>query len=604
LDSYKQLSSVLSGSEEPGSPATGVDRRSEHPGFTFCGFRLETDGTLLRGSVPVHLPPKELAALRVLLAHAGQIVTPLQLRQALWGGVHVSADSVPKCVSALRACLEPEECIQTVYKRGYRFSADVHRNGGAPKETLPRLAILPFTTEWGVPEHLGSAIAEETMARFSSARPAMVAVLAQDSVFTLARCDLTAQQVGEKLHTDMVLTGTLRSLPAHFRLRAEMIRVVDGTQIWVEDVLVERSRISGLEAELFSRLVFRLNSGGLSISAAAEPEAENSSQQREAHEIYQRAHHEWQTLQRHRMQDGLQHLLRATELDPSLIGARVDLVNLCVAQTFYGFMSPAVASEIVRRTTNAIPDVAVQAETILPALGWVSFHVDHDLPAAIRSFSLSAHLPHDPWITRTRTMFALSRHRFGEAIEVLQAAIRIDPYAPWLHARLAWALHLAGEADASMEQVRKTLTLFPEHGGANLYGSLILAFNGEAAQGTVLAHDLAQRLPYFDLATAVHAYALACSERKDEAHTILERLQWLSRERFVLGSFTPSVWVALGDYASALSSLQSAAETRCPWFFQMLADPRLKPISGMPEFEQMRAILTGMEAEAAGNAAH
>ena len=155
-----------------------------------------------------------------------------------------------------------------------------------------------------------------------------------------------------------------------------------------------------------------------------------------------------------------------------------------------------------------------------------------------------------------------------------------------------------------MEQVRKTLTLFPEHGGANLYGSLILAFNGEAAQGTVLAHDLAQRLPYFDLATAVHAYALACSERKDEAHTILERLQWLSRERFVLGSFTPSVWVALGDYASALSSLQSAAETRCPWFFQMLADPRLKPISGMPEFEQMRAILTGMEAEAAGNAAH
>jgi hypothetical protein len=66
----------------------------------------------------------------------------------------------------------------------------------------------------------------------------------------------------------------------------------------------------------------------------------NGNEHREAYEIFQRAHHEWQTLERHRMQDGLQHLLRATELDPSLVAARVDLVNLCVAQASYGFMSP------------------------------------------------------------------------------------------------------------------------------------------------------------------------------------------------------------------------------------------------------------------------
>jgi len=40
---------------------------SETSGFSFAGFHLETDGTLLRGKTPVHLPPKELAALRLLL---------------------------------------------------------------------------------------------------------------------------------------------------------------------------------------------------------------------------------------------------------------------------------------------------------------------------------------------------------------------------------------------------------------------------------------------------------------------------------------------------------------------------------------------------------
>src|SRR6266702_3170318 len=89
--------------------------------FTFGSFRLERDGTLFHGDETIHLPPKELAALRLLLSHAGEVVTRIQLKQTLWGDVHVTPDSVPRCLSSLRARLESERCIQTVYKRGYRF---------------------------------------------------------------------------------------------------------------------------------------------------------------------------------------------------------------------------------------------------------------------------------------------------------------------------------------------------------------------------------------------------------------------------------------------------------------------------------------------------
>jgi tetratricopeptide (TPR) repeat protein len=262
-------------------------------------------------------------------------------------------------------------------------------------------------------------------------------------------------------------------------------------------------------------------------------------------------------------------------------------------------MSPAVSANYVRRTAASIPGLGLHAAAILPALGWVEFHVDHNLPAALNAFAQSAHLPHDPWITRVRSMFALSRHRFDEAIEMLRAAIRIDPYSLWLHARLAWALHLAGEAAASVDCIRKAIALFPGHAGAAMYGAIIVAYNGEAAEATVLAEGLAHQTPYFDLATAVHAYALACGGRKDEARLLVERLQWLSRERFVLSSFTPAVYVALGDLDAALAELRIGAEAHCPWFFQMLADPRLNPLVGRPEFEQMRAVLTEMEEGAA-----
>jgi DNA-binding winged helix-turn-helix (wHTH) protein len=602
-------------------------REGEELAYSFCGFRLETDGTLRRGETIVHLPPKELAALKLLLSSAGQIVTHLQLKQELWGDVHVTADSILKCLSSLRARLEPESCIQTVYKRGYRFTARVSRSLDLPSGTLPRLAILPFATEYSVPEHLGHALAEETMARLSNLRNPILSVLARDSVLTLARRELTAHQVGQALKADLVLTGTLRTYSSQFRLRAEMIRVEDGVQLWVEDLLVDQNRLTGLESELVERLAFRMASGtngdrsstfgsstatpvGSSpsprtnpqqVSAVAAPETDSETRdlKREAYDTYLRGHHEWQTLHRHRMQDGLQHLLRAIELDHTLIAAKVDLAHLCVTQALNGYMPPAVSAGHVHRIEESISGSSYQALDLLPALGWINFHFDHNLPAALQAFSFSAHLPHDPWITRERSMFTLSRHRFSEAIALLSAAIETDPYSPWLQSRLAWALHLSGQAAESVAQIENAINTFGEHEFTSFYGALILAYNGDSTRSIQLAHDLVQTLPFLDLATAAHAYALACAGRKDDARTILERLQWLSRERYLLSSFNAAIYVALGDLDGAIEQLRSANEARCPWFFQMLADPRLKPLHSDPEFKQMRAILTAMEADAA-----
>ena len=605
---------ALSDCGDAGFTAGSAERGSTEQAIRFGGFLLTADGTLFRGETIIHLPPMELAALRLLVAHAGEIVSPQQLKQALWGDVHVTPDSVLKCVSSLRARLKPEECIQTVYKRGYRLTAEVQTEDAGAARALPRLALLPFATGYTVAEHLGPAVAEEAIARLSNERPARVSVLARDSVFTLARRGLTAQEVGQTLKADLVLAGCLSALPASYRLRVEMIRVEEGTQIWVEDILVARNQIAGLESELVTRLASRFgaekapgdvdplhadwlaggSATGLSMAASVEEPARP--QAREAYEIFQRARYEWQTLERHRMQDGLQHLWRATELDPSLISAKIDLAHLCVTQTFYGFMAPSVAAELIYRTADSIPDYPHQAEAMLPVRGWVDFHVGHNLSAALWAFSLSADLGHDPWITRVRAMFLLSRHRFEEAISLLRGALGEDPYSPWLHNRLAWALHLDGQASQSVAQMEKGMNLFPEHEGTSLYGSIILAFNGEGERAVKLAEGLALRLPYFDLATAVHAYALACAGRAEESRAILERLQWLSRERFVLKSFTPAAYVALGDPETALTELRAAGEDRCPWFFQMLADPRLELLRSRPEFQEMRAVLTRMEA--------
>lgn len=574
--------------------------------FVFGNLRLEADGTLTRGNEIIHLPPKELAALKLLLAYAGQIVTHQQLKKALWGDVHVTDDSVPKCMSSLRELLTPDDCIQTVYKRGYRLSAEVREREFESPEERPRLVIMPFAVDVNVPVYLGSAIAEEAIALITGDQFAPVHVLARDSAFSLSARGMTAHQVGEALQADLVLTGTLRSLPSHFRLRAEMIRVADGTQIWVEDMLVSQARATGLESELANRLFVRLSTHDWSAGkrSGSDTGTATPAARREAYELFLRGHQEWQTLQRHRMQDGIQHLARAIELDPSLYTAHIDLANACVVQTFSGFVSPLQTAKQVQQAADAIPATAEGAEAILPPLGWIRFHVNHDLPGALRAFATSAHLPHETSITRLRSAFALSRRRYLEAIELISDALHIDPYSPWLNARLAWAYHLSGEASKSVAQAKHALELFPEHESSNTYGAIILAFNGEANRAITVAENMVRRSPYFDPGTAVYAYALAQGGRTEEARSLLERLQWLSRERFVLSSFTPAVSLVLGDPDGAIADLQGAAEARCPWFFQMLADPRLEPLHTHPEFSRMLKILERMENAAARKADH
>jgi DNA-binding winged helix-turn-helix (wHTH) protein/tetratricopeptide (TPR) repeat protein len=576
--------------------STAALKENREPEYSFGNFRLWPDGTLYRDQTQIHLPPKELAALRFLLRHAGEVVTPAQLKEALWGEVHVTSDSVPRCLSSLRNLLEPDESIQTIYKRGYRLSGPVRRHD-AEKRKPVRLAIMPFSPGHNVPEHLGAAVAEEITTRLTESGSPGVSVLARDSVFTLAGRGLTAAQVGEALQADLVLAGTLMAMPTQYRMRVEMIRVKEETQIWVEDALAAHGNLLELEAHIVQRLIVRL--GGERNDSKHKPDPEPP--RTDAYELFLRGHQEWQTYERHRMQEATEHLTLATELDPSLVSAQIDLADVSLAQELYGYLAPEEAARQIRRIADSISEAGREAPALLPVLGWVKFHADRDFAGALELFYASAQLPHGGLITRVRTMFALSRHRFDEALEWLQSAQLLDPYAPWVHVMRAWTLHLARRRGKSVEAIEKALSMFPDHDCTQAFGALILAFNGRADQAVKLAADLVRRAPHFDIASAAHAYALACSGQRNEAQEILERLQWLSRERFVLRSFTAAAFAALGATDEAVGELQAADATRCPWFYQQLADPRLEPLRGYREFEQMKASLVEMESSVAEN---
>jgi hypothetical protein len=221
--------------------------------------------------------------------------------------------------------------------------------------------------------------------------------------------------------------------------------------------------------------------------------------------------------------------------------------------------------------------------------------MEHNLGFALQMINGVGPSGHGSWNKTLRVMLALSRFRFEEAHHLLVEALRDDPPVALSSGPIGMGSSFGRKSAGEPDLAENSLAMFPGDERVELCAALTLAFNDDPNRAAGLAHSVALRQPQLDIAAAIEAYALARGRRHSEAKAILERLQWLGRERYVLRAFTAGAYAALGDVDGAIAELQAAEEAHCPWFFQTLADPRLRPLAGNSEFERMRGRLERME---------
>ncbi len=617
--------------------------------YSFGACCLRQDGTLYVCKRRVPITPKEQKVLEVLLEHAGQIVSKEELQRRVWEGLHVSEGSLPRLITSLRAHLDCPDAIQTHYKRGYRFAIHVLRaqesgpksTGEAndtrssdgsfetvnsveqgdlgffsrPSSTLTKLAVVPFVPGEGVPPAFGPGLAEDTLLHLGRQGRNDFRLIARDSTFTLAARSKSAQEIGQLLQADLVLAGLITALPAHFRLRIELIRVADTVQLWFEDFLIHRDSLQDAGGRLARRVLarfrntfFRSNlSNEFPLDRITQPENRTDKRDGEAYAAYLLGSTQLDTVRRHYMQDGVLNLERSVELEPDLLAPRVRLVHGYLTQANYGFMLGAHAAELARIQAKIILARSAQCPSVTAALAWIHLYHERDPQAAAAAMEL---LP--PGRFDARTVFYRARYAFGransdEAIRLLSDSAQIDPYSEQNQLQLAWMLHLAGDQAAAVEQAQRLLMDFPQRPGALAFGSMILA----AAQGTALdargsftatamqaAEHLVQIAPSIDLGNATLAYAQARSGNLRAAEAQLNHQHWLSRERFVMTTFHAPALVELKNFDAAIDILEVADRQRCPWLLEILADPRLKTLHREPRFQRLqRAVQFGYSGE-------
>lgn len=129
--------------------------------YQFGQFRLEpAEHLLTRDSHPVALTPKTFELLTYLVTNRGRLISKEQLMQAVWPDSFVEDANLTVSISALRKALgerrgEPQ-FIDTVPKKGYRFTADV-TEGVLPEDRFRDLRTELFVDPSSTPHAPGAA---------------------------------------------------------------------------------------------------------------------------------------------------------------------------------------------------------------------------------------------------------------------------------------------------------------------------------------------------------------------------------------------------------------------------------------------------------------
>lgn len=98
--------------------------------YEFGSYRLVVDNGLFHAGKMVHLPPKELGVLTLLVSRQGNVVPKQEIFDIVWAGdTQVSDESLTRVIYVLRKLFEKQglKYVETLHRRGYRFAAPVQR---------------------------------------------------------------------------------------------------------------------------------------------------------------------------------------------------------------------------------------------------------------------------------------------------------------------------------------------------------------------------------------------------------------------------------------------------------------------------------------------
>ena len=563
--------------------------------YEFGGFRLEPAERLLtRAGKPVALTPKIFDTLQVLVENAGRLITKNEFMERVWRDAFVEEATLAQSISQLRKAMGDSHAIETVPKKGYRFTLKVDaiepHAVAVGREPIRSIAVLPFQplAQNDRDESLEMGMADTLITRLSGIRKLLVRPIS--SVRKYAELKIDALAAGRELDVETVLEGSLQRQANKVRVTARLMRVSDGTSLWAGIFEQEMTDLFALQDVISIQLTQALS---LELSNAEQMLlVKHHTQSPSAYQLYLKGRYYWWKNAPAEYNKSQAYFHRAVEEDPSYA------LGYCGLNSFYGYgaawgkMPPEEGwpkAEWAVKKALDIDDQLAEAHVDMAALKMVRYL---DWAGAESESKRAVEL--SPGFDESHYAYSfllVVLGRFQEAAKEAQRALEFNPFSVRISQHLGYVFYCSRQFDLAIRQYSRTMELDADD--VSLHQALGDAYeqHGDyrrAVEAWTKAMLLNQETELIDLLGRGEAREAVERGLQSVAAKKLERLQ-SDRQN---GAYVPEMkftreHLRAGNREAAMRSLIAAVDERNVYALMIATDPFYDPLYSDGRFSEL-----------------
>jgi len=461
-------------------------------------------------------------------------------------------------------------------------SSGPSNSGAAPAANKKSIAVLPFLNLSADKndEYLSDGMTEELLNALTKVKQLHVPGRSSSFAFKDKTEEGIFRKVGEQLHVNAVLEGSVRKAGDRLRITAQLVNVADGFHLWSETYDRDMKDILAVQSDVARRVVeaLQVQLGVDDERALAKKPTENP----EAHRLYLLGRYHFEKFTRAGWNNAIQYYEQALQVDPNFALAYCGLADTygwAGGQIMAGKEAWAKEMELAQKALALDPNLA---ETHL-SMGTALFSV-LDPYASEKELDRAVELNPNLSLIYDQYGWTFSEMgRFNEAIAAEKKALELDPLSTFLNTDLAFFLYWARRYEEATEQIRKTLELDPNNAFAHSILGWCLLGKGSKAEAR-LEFQKATTLDDLPWYVSSLGYACAVSSDRAKAEQILHDLEELAKHRYVSPANRAAVYLGLGENDKALDWLEKAYEDRDPIFWWINGDHLYDSVRNEPRF--------------------
>ena len=466
----------------------------------------------------------------------------------------------------------------------------------SPSRPINSVAILPFVNDSKDPnaEYLSDGLTESIINSLSQLPN--LKVMSRNAAFRFKGSNVDPLEAGRDLNVGAVLTGRLVKLDDRLVIRAELIRVQDGSQLWGAEYTSSLVDIFSVQDEVSKKI-----SQSLRLRLSGEDEeklAKRYTKDAEAYQLYLKGRYFWNKRTEEDFRNGIDFFKRAEEKDPTFALAFSGLADSYALLCDIGVATPVAEMPKAKAAAQKAVDADPALAEAYTSRAFVKLSYDRDWLGAQSDFQQALKLnPKYPTAHQWYASYLMQMGKFNLAKQEIEEAQKLDPLSPIIGANTGLYSYYEHNYDDAIAKYKSTLQSDPDFWVVRHYLALAYVQKGmyqdaiaelrkviEAPESGPVPDKVIEAKTEVS-ASLGFAYGLAGKQR--EARAILSQLEALAQRRYVSPLYFAIVYAGLKEKDKAVEYLNKAFDARHPGLVLIRIEPMFDGLRGDERFKQL-----------------